>query len=230
MHQIRDDEFLELLKQQTHGKFSPGTNWSYSNSGYVVLGLVVAKLAGEPFGQFLRHRIFEPLGMRNTLAYINGRNKPPNRAYGHTKEGDGFVETDQSSTSATLGDGGVYSNLADLAKWDRALGSGVLLSQEEMKPGLAAVRLVDGSEPRWPTQPSDDNLNPAKPVSYGFGWFLDPYQGRVRMWHSGSTRGFRTVIERFREEQLTIVILCNRTDLDPSALALRAADILHGEG
>jgi CubicO group peptidase (beta-lactamase class C family) len=228
-HQIQDGEVLTLLKQQTHGKFAPGTSWSYSNSGYVVLGLVVAKVAGEPFGQFLRRRIFEPLEMRNTLAYIKGRNSPPNRAYGHSKEGDKFVETDQSSTSATLGDGGVYSNLVDLAKWDKALGNGVLLSREEMKPGLAAVKLVDGSEPRWPSQPSDDNLNPSKPVSYGFGWFLDPYKGRARMWHSGSTRGFRTVIERFTEERLTIIILCNRTDLDPNALALRVADIRHAE-
>jgi CubicO group peptidase (beta-lactamase class C family) len=225
--QIQDEEVLELLKQQSHGKFAPGTSWTYSNSGYVVLGLVVARVSGEPFGQFLRHRIFEPLEMRNTLAYVNGKNSPSNRAYGHTKEGDKFVETDQSSTSATLGDGGVYSNLVDLAKWDKALGSSVLLSQEEMKPGLAAARLVDGSETRWPKEPVDDNLSPGKPVSYGFGWFLDPYKGRARMWHSGSTRGFRTVIDRFTREKLTIIILSNRTDLDPSALALQVADILN---
>ncbi len=62
-------------------------------------------------------------------------------------------------------------------------------------------------------------------MAYGFGWFLDPYQGRARMWHSGSTSGFRTVIDRFTEEKLTIVILSNRTDLDPTALALRAAAV-----
>ena len=93
-----------------------------------------------------------------------------------------------------------------------------------MKAGLLAARLVDGSEPHWPTQPGDDNLNPGKPVSYGFGWFLDPYKGRARMWHSGTTQGFRTVIERFTKENLTVIILCNRTDLDPSALALRVAE------
>jgi len=228
-HQIQDDEVLDLLKQQTHGKFAPGTNWSYSNSGYVVLGLVVAKVSGKPFGRFLHDHIFAPLQMRSTLAFINGRNTPPHRAYGHTREGDTFVETDQSATSATLGDGGIYSNLADLAKWDGALRSGVLLSEEEMKAGHVPVRLVDGSEPHWPTQPGDDNLNPGKPVSYGFGWFLDPYKGRARMWHSGSTQGFRTVIQRFTTEKLTLIILCNRTDLDPSALALRAVDVLHAK-
>ncbi|HXA06540.1 MAG TPA: serine hydrolase, partial [Bryobacteraceae bacterium] len=80
------------------------------------------------------------------------------------------------------------------------------------------------SEPHWPTQPGDDNLNPGKPVSYGFGWFLDPYKGRARMWHSGTTQGFRTVIERFTNDNLTIIILCNRTDLDSSALALHVVE------
>jgi CubicO group peptidase (beta-lactamase class C family) len=223
-HQIQDDDVLDLLKHQADGKFAPGTSWSYSNSGYVVLGLIVAKVSGEPFDQFLHDRIFAPLQMRNTLAYINGKNSPPERAYGHTKEGDGFIESDQSSTSATLGDGGVYSNLVDPAKWDSALQTGALLSPQEIKPGLLAVKLVDGSEPHWPTQPGDDNLNPGKPVSYGFGWFLDPYKGRARMWHSGTTQGFRTVIERFTEENLTVIVLCNRPDLDPSALALRVAE------
>ena len=228
-HQIHDDEVLDLLEHETHGKFAPGASWAYSNSGYVVLGLVVAKVSGEPFGRFLDHRIFAPLQMRSTLAYVNGKNVPSNRAYGHTKAGDTFAETDQSSTSATLGDGGIYSNLKDLAKWDEALRKYVLLSREEMKAGLAPVRLSDGSEPHWPTESGDDNLNPGKPVSYGFGWFLDPYQGRARMWHSGTTRGFRTVIERFTGESLTVIILCNRTDLDPSVLTLQAADVLRGE-
>ena len=226
-HQIRDEEVLNLLERQTQGKFAPGTSWSYSNSGYVLLGLIVARVSGQPFDRFLHNRIFTPVHMKGTLAYINGKNTPANRAYGHSKREDRFVETDQSATSATLGDGGVYSNLADLEKWDDALRSGLLLSREEMKPALSAVSLSDGSEPRWPTQPGEDNLNPGKPVAYGFGWFLDPYKGRARMWHSGSTMGFRTVIERFTEDNLTIIILCNRTDLDPSALALRAADILH---
>jgi CubicO group peptidase (beta-lactamase class C family) len=228
-HQIQDDEVLRLLKAQTHGKFAPGTNWCYSNSGYVVLGLVVSKVSGKPLGRFLRDRIFEPLQMNGTLAYVKGGHEPPNRAYGHTKEGDQFVQTDQSPTSATLGDGGVYSNLADLAKWDDALRKATLLSREEMKTGLTAARLADGSEPHWPIEPDDDNLNPGKPVSYGFGWFLDPYKNRARMWHFGTTSAFRTAIERFTDENLTVIILCNRTDIDPGALALRAADIVHGK-
>ena len=224
--QIRDDEVLALLKRQPAPKFAAGTSWAYSNSGYVVLGLLVAKVSGVPFGDFLRQRIFEPLHMNRTLVYVKGRNSVPNRAFGHTKQAQGFVEADQSSTSATQGDGGIYSNLEDLAKWDQALRTHALISEAEMAPALTAVRLVDGSETRWPDAPGDDNLNPGKPVAYGFGWFLDPYAGRARMWHSGSTRGFSTVIERFTTEKLTIVVLCNRTDLEASQLALQVAEVL----
>jgi CubicO group peptidase (beta-lactamase class C family) len=165
----------------------------------------VAKVSGKPFGQFLHERIFQPLHMSHTLVYVKGSNIVPNRAYGHTKEGNHFVETDQSSTSATQGDGGIYSNLEDLAKWDRALESHALLSDEEMRPALTPAQVARGSNP----------------VSYGFGWFLDPFEGHARMWHTGSTMGFRTVIERFTGERLTIVVLCNRTDLDPEKLALQ---------
>jgi CubicO group peptidase (beta-lactamase class C family) len=209
-HQIQDAEVLGLLKRQTAGKFAPGTSWAYSNSGYVVLGSIVAKVSGQPFGKFLHDRIFQPLRMSRTLVYIDGKNTVANRAYGHTKEGGHFIETDQSSTSATQGDGGIYSNLEDLARWDDALDDHTLLSEAEMHMALTPVKLHDGS-PR---------------VSYGFGWFLDPFEGHPRMWHTGSTMGFRTVIERFTSEKLTIVVLCNRTDLDPEKLALQTAHVL----
>jgi len=221
--QIRDAEVLELLKKEKTGKFAPRTSWSYSNSGYVVLGLIVAKLSGKPYGEFLRERIFVPLKMNRTLVYEREKNEVENRAFGHSLENGALKETDQSSTSATLGDGGIYSNLEDLARWDDALRNHALLSAKETQPALTPVKLNDGSEPHWPTQPNDDNLHPGKPVSYGFGWFLDPFNGRQRMWHTGSTVGFRTVIERFLDDHLTIIILANRTDLDPEKLSLQAA-------
>ena len=224
-HQIQDAEVLALLENQTKGKFAPGTTWSYSNSGYVVLGLVVAKVSGQPYGNFLHARIFAPLRMNHTIVYQKGKNQITNRAFGYLKENDALKETDQSSTSATLGDGGIYSNLEDLAKWDDALRNHALLSAEEMQPALLPAKLNDGSPTYWPAAPNDDNLHPGKSVSYGFGWFLDPYEGHPRMWHTGSTSGFRTVIERFSEDNLTIIILANRTDLDPEALALKTAGL-----
>jgi CubicO group peptidase (beta-lactamase class C family) len=222
--QIQDAEVLELL-QHAHPKFAAGTSWAYSNSGYVVLGLIVAKVSGVPFACFLRQRIFQTLQMDQTLAYVKESSEVPERAFGHTRAAGRFVEADQSSTSATLGDGGVYSNLEDLAKWDRGLERHVLVSESEMKPALTPVRLADGSGARWPATPGDDNLDPGKPVAYGFGWFLDPVGGRARAWHFGSTRGFSTAIERFTGERLTVIVLCNRTDLDANRLALQVADL-----
>jgi CubicO group peptidase (beta-lactamase class C family) len=224
--QIQDSEVLELLKKEKAGKFASGTSWSYSNSGYVVLGMIVAKVSGKSYGEFLREHIFVPLKMSRTIVFQKGKNEVAERAFGHSKESDALKETDQSSTSATLGDGGIYSNLEDLAKWDDALRNHALLGENEFQPALTPVKLSDGSEPHWPKEPNDDNLHPGKPVSYGFGWFLDPYNGHPRMWHTGSTMGFRTVIERFLGENLTIIILSNRTDLDPEKLSLQVADML----
>jgi CubicO group peptidase (beta-lactamase class C family) len=224
-HQIQDAEVLNLLEGQTHGKFLPGTQWSYSNSGYVVLGLVVAKVSGEPFPEFLHHRIFVPLRMDDTLAYVKGINDVPDRAYGHSKERDRFVQRDQSATSQTLGDGGVYSNVEDLSKWDDALAHHTLLSAIEMEPALTPIKLPDGSTPNWSGDPGDSDPLAGKPVIYGFGWFLDDYRGAKRMWHYGETTGFRSAIERFVDQNLTIVVLCNRSDLDPGALASQVADL-----
>jgi CubicO group peptidase (beta-lactamase class C family) len=218
--QIQDAEVLGLLERENKTRFASGAKWAYSNSGYVMLGLVVAKVSGKTFGEFLRERIFIPLKMNGTLAFERRKNEVSNRAYGHSREGDEWKQTDQSSTSATLGDGGVYSSLADLAKWDEALAQRTLLSEGEMQAALTPVKLVDGSQPKWP---ADSDRPAGTAVAYGFGWFLDPYRGHSRMWHYGDTRGFHTYIERFRDERLTIVVLCNRTDLDPEALAAKIA-------
>jgi CubicO group peptidase (beta-lactamase class C family) len=226
-HQIQDEEVLSLLEKAAKGFFAPGTGWAYSNSGYVVLGLIVAKVSGKPFGDFLAERIFKPLHMDHTLMFVKGKNEVTNRAYGHTKEKEtgAFKETDQSPTSATQGDGGIYTGLEELAKWDDALRNHTLLSAEEMKPAITEAKLADGSSTHWPAEPHGDNGTPGKPVAYGFGWFVDPYEGHPRMWHTGGTMGFATIIERFLNENLTIIILCNRTDLDPQKLSLQVADL-----
>jgi CubicO group peptidase (beta-lactamase class C family) len=246
VHQIQDGEVLTLLEQTDHGMFPPGRQWYYSNSGYVVLGLIVAKVSGQPFPEFLRERIFAPLKMDNTVAYVKGKNEITNRAYGHTKEGNTCNQTDQSSTSATLGDGGIYSSLKDLAKWDEALRSNKLLSKEEMQPALTPVTLpttsVNGdTQPHWP---ANSDRPEGTPASYGFGWFLDPYRGHPRMWHYGETMGFHSYMVRFASNKsaadqtaggavvddrlagITIIVLCNRTDVSPESLALQIANLL----
>ena len=213
--QIHDAGVLELLKREKTTKFAPGTKWDYSNSAYCVLAMVVEKVSGEPFSSFLSQRIFAPLKMDHTIAYEKGKNEVSNRGYGNTKTDAGWKETDQSSTSATLGDGGIYTSLDDMAKWDAALRDHTLLSEKEMAAALGPI-MVDGKRTTDPD---------GKPVSYGFGWFLDPYKGHSRMWHYGETVGFRTTIQRFPEDGLTVVVLANRVDLVPADYALRVADL-----
>ncbi len=213
--QILDGGVLKLLEQQTSAKFPAGSKWEYSNSGYAVLAMIVEKVSGQSFGEFLHDRIFVPLKMTNTLAYQKGKNEVPHRAYGHTKKGDAWQQTDQSPTSAVLGDGGIYSSLDDLAKWDRALREHTLLSAAEMLPALTPVEPTGGPA-KIPDGPT---------VSYGFGWFLDPYHGHKRMSHDGETIGFRTTIQRFPDDKLTIIVLANRTDINPEELALKVANL-----
>jgi CubicO group peptidase (beta-lactamase class C family) len=212
--QIKDAQILSLMEKQTSTDFPPGTQWRYSNTGYAMLATIVEKVSGKPFGEFLQQRIFTPLGMKTTLANEKGKNEVPHRALGYTSKNDKWVEADQSSTSAVLGDGGIYSNVEDLARWDRALREHTLLTATELQAAFTPVKVPGGAK-------TDDDA----PTEYGFGWFLDPYKGRKRMWHSGTTTGFRTFIDRFTDEGLTIIILCNRDDLKPGKLADRVADL-----
>jgi CubicO group peptidase (beta-lactamase class C family) len=212
-YQIHDSEVLELLKRQRTTKFPPGTRWQYSNSGYVVLGLVVERVSGEPFREFLKDRIFTPLAMDQTVLYEKAKNEVSHRAFGHTPTAHGWKETDQGSTSATEGDGGIYSSLTDLAKWDLALRDHTLLSEAEMRPAITPVNVPRVEEPD------------GSPAAYGFGWFLNPYKSHARMWHYGETVGFRTAIERFTADKQTVIVLANRSDVDANQLALRVADL-----
>jgi CubicO group peptidase (beta-lactamase class C family) len=231
-NQIHDADVLALLEKEHATQFAPGTKWAYSNSGYVVLGLVVAKVSGQSFGEFLHERIFAPLKMDRTIAYEKGKNDVANRAFGHSRDGNAWKQTDQSSTSATLGDGGVYSSVSDLAKWDEALAKNTLLSEVEMRAALTPATLMGGAPPVWP---AGQDRAAGTPVAYGFGWFLDPYRGHSRMWHYGDTMGFHTYIERFGasasetgrldQSALSVVVLCNRTDLNPETLAAKIADL-----
>jgi len=225
-NQIQDPEVLALLKAQTSGVFPPETKWEYSNSGYVILGMIVAKVSGMSYGEFLEKRIFRPLGMRTTIVYGKGKNQVANRAYGYTREDGTFKPTDQSATSATLGDGGIYSNVRDLAKWDDGLTSYALLDKQQMSQAWTPVRMPDGSPYYWPGNATDNREGPPKVVDYGFGWFLDAYQGRVREYHDGESVGFRSTIERYVKDNLTIIILSNRTDRSPRALGEGIADLI----
>jgi CubicO group peptidase (beta-lactamase class C family) len=220
--QISDAGVLDLLKRETGTKFAPGTRWEYSNSGYVLLAMAVEKRSGMRFADFLRQRIFTPLQMTGTIAHEKGRDEVTHRAYGHTRTAAGWSETDQSPTSATLGDGGVYTSLNGLEKWDRALSAQIpsaqtLLTAKEMEPAFTPATAANGA----PLQQSDGSLAPL----YGFGWFLNRYHGHRRYAHYGETVGFRTAIQRFPDDHLTVIVLANRADADAPALAESVADL-----
>ncbi len=218
--QIDDAGVLEILKARKGGWFVPGSLWRYSNSGYVVLGLIVARVSGKSFPAFLRERIFLPLKMTGSVAHVRGKSTVADRAFGYSREAARWRFSDQSPTSATLGDGGVYSSLTNLSLWDEALRRHLLLTEEEMRPALTPVR-VPGKGPTGPD---------GRPADYGFGWFLNAWQGHPRMWHYGETSGFRTAIHRFPADGLTVIVLANRTDVDASALAVKIAGFYLGGG
>lgn len=175
--------------------FPPGLGYRYSNSGYALLALIVEVRSGRTFARFLAENIFEPLKMNNTLAYETGSAVVANRAFGHTLRTNGWQRTDQSLTSSVLGDGGVYSSVVDLAKWDAALHGTKLLRASLLKQAFT------------PATPTD---KPGR--SYGFGWYIGKYRGLKQIWHSGESIGFRTRIVRYPEKKFTVIILANRAD------------------
>ncbi len=203
-HQMHDRDVLAVLEGQDRTYFAPGSGYRYSNSGYSLLALVVAKASGRGFAEFLRERIFAPLGMRDTVAYERGVSNVAHRAYGYSYERGRWQRTDQSPTSATLGDGGIYSSIDDLAKWDAALYDARLLSDASRALAFAA---------HTPTDAPD--------VGYGYGWRIT---GET-LWHSGESMGFRNVIVRWPQRRLTVVVLSNRNDPEPYRMALRIGDL-----
>lgn len=200
--QIHDDGVLQLLATRNETYFPPGTSYRYSNSGYSLLSLIVARASGVSFATFLDRRIFQPLGMTHTVAFEDGISTVANRAFGYTLRDGRWTRTDQSTTSAVLGDGGVYSSIDDLARWDAAL------YDERLLPHAL---LADAFAPHVQT---DD---PA--VQYGYGWRISG----DTIWHSGETVGFRNVIARNPKRKLTVVVLTNRNEPEPHALATRIA-------
>ncbi len=207
--QVKDVDALAFMERADHGRSEPGTKFEYSNTGYALLAEVVAKRSGQSFATFLRNRIFVPLGMHKTLAREDKGPVVPFRAYGNTFANGAWTQTDQSNTSAVLGDGGVYSSVDELYRWDQALYTDELLAPP------ARTQLF-----------TDNTLNDGKKIGYGFGWFLDNYRGLPRQFHTGSSRGFRTVIMRFPTMRATIIILTNRSEPSPEGLAKAIADRL----
>jgi CubicO group peptidase (beta-lactamase class C family) len=207
--QLNDRDVLGFLASKDSSYFPAGTRYRYSNSGYVLLGLIVARVSGMSYPDFLRTQIFSPLSLSATVAHVEGSDTVPHRAYGYSPRGGTFVQTDQSVTSATLGDGGIYTNVDDMTRWDQALYSTKLVIAQALELATTPPQLPGGAS-----------------TEYGFGWFVDRYRGEKRWRHTGETSGFRNVILRFPGRRLTIIILTNRSSGAPQAIAERIADRL----
>lgn len=201
--QIDDNDVLDMLSAEHRLYFAPGSAYRYSNSGYVLLGLVIERASGQSLQAFLYQRIFAPLGMSHTLMYQRGAGPDvPERAFGYSQEHGSWVRTDQDLTSATRGDGGVYSSIDDLAKWDAALYDDRLLDTKSREEAFT---------PHTPTDDPD--------VRYGYGWRIT---GET-VWHSGESIGFRNVIVRWPKQHVTVIVLSNRNEPEPYRMALEIA-------
>ncbi|MDC0230607.1 beta-lactamase family protein [Aureispira] len=195
--QILDDEVFQLMKEQSRTLFDPGSRYEYSNSAYAVLAEVIAKLSGISFRHYMKTKIFNPLNMSNTSVYK--KDIPiSNRAYGYTISGDKITLTDQSTTSAVQGDGGIYTSITDYQKWNKALYSDQLIPLEEFEKGLVSYY----DDPKLLVQ------------RYGNGWRID-YSGSIKITHhSGHTKGFTNYTIRIPELKLCVVSFSNRNNDD----------------
>lgn len=200
--QVLDADVLRRMASLDSGYFAPGARFKYSNSGYAVLAMVVQRRAGVRFADFLKTRIFDRVGMPWTLAREEGRTPVQRRAYGHSRRDGAWVRTDQSSTSAVLGDGGIYSSVSELYRWSRALDTRELLGDS-----LRALLFQRGVH-------SDSSG-----ADYGFGWYLDTKHALPRTRHTGSSIGFRNAIIRYPTIRATIIVLTNRGNANAFALA-----------
>jgi len=171
--------------------FPSGTRWSYSNTGYYLLTLILEKVSGEPYGEFLQKHILQPLGMLQTRT-----SEPldiiPRRSAGYAYEQERLQNRDPMQPTATGGAGTLVSTLGDLAKWDRELANPSLLSKESYAQMWTDVPLSDGA-----------------PSGYGLGWFVSPIKDHRSQEHSGGTAGFAADVRRLLDDHLTVIVLTN---------------------
>ncbi len=209
--QVRDHDVLAIMMQQDSLYFEPGTEYRYSNTGYAILAMVVQKISGKSFSEFLRERIFIPLDMQTTVAFEKNVNLVSDRAFGYQTTESGFEPRDQSAYSAVLGDGGIYSNVHDLFLWDQALYGNAVLNDTLLTTAFTPATLKDGT-----------------PTHYGCGWRIDTFFGYKRVHHTGQTCGFTTVIQRYPQARTSILVLTNRDEPMVGELADQIAKLYLG--
>jgi CubicO group peptidase (beta-lactamase class C family) len=186
--------------------FAPGTKWQYSNSNYLLLGVLIEKASGQFYGDVLRDRIFTPLGM--TTARINSESDLiPNRAAGYEfRAGQLRNQSYMPPQVNTYADGSVVMSVRDMAKWDLALYTDKPFPKEVREAMWTPAKLTDG-----------------KPTAYGYGWQLGERNGHRFVGHGGAWQGFTATILRYPEDRLSVVVLTNRAGVSPGTIATRIA-------
>ena len=201
-----EDDLLNMIKAQPLG-FAPGEKSSYSNLGYVTLGILIDKVSGEFYGDLLQKRVFAPLGMSHTRV-INEADIIPNRVAGYRLK-DGTLKNQEwvAPRLNTTADGSLYFTIEDIAKWDEALEKRKILSQASFEQMWRPVRLNDGSA-----------------APYGFGWQIGKTDsGHHLVEHGGAWQGFAAYIGRYPDDRLSVAVLCNRAGARAGYIAKHVA-------
>jgi len=203
------EQAMDFLAGWGEPLFPAGDRYEYSNPGYEMLALVVERVSGQSFGQFLRETVFGPLGMENSIAFETVDTKIHNRAYGYSRADDDFVLNDDDALNLIVGSGGIYSTVEDLFLWDQALYTEKLVRRSTLNEAWSPVILNDGES-----------------YPYGFGWGLEPYGALgARVSHGGGWVGFSTFIDRYPERRFSVIILSNLDEFDGEKIANQIADI-----
>ena len=212
---LRGDDFytvadlIEVQALQEELNFSSGTEYLYSNSGYVLLAEAVARAVGKPFKDYAEEVLFRPLQMSHSHFHDDHNHIVPLRADGYSPRGDSFRTN--MTTLDMIGDGGVYTSIDDMVHWVTAL------EQDGIRSGLTPILETRGV------------LNSGEEISYALGQSHGEHRGLMTIGHGGSWVGFRADVLRFPSQSTSIVTLCNRSDSGPSGRAIQVADIVLAE-
>jgi CubicO group peptidase (beta-lactamase class C family) len=187
--------------------FEPGARYAYSNTGYHLLGMIIEKITGDTWQNFLRQKIFKPLKMKSTDVN-SAKCDLRNQALGYTWRSNRF-ERGAYIAPTILGyaGGGILSTVIDLARWDRALFTDQLISRSTLEQMWTPAKLCAGGK-----------------TQYGLGWAVDDYLGLPTVGHGGAhMTGFKSYFARFLKQELTVIVLCNSRQANPANIALGIA-------
>jgi len=213
---LRDDDYytnadlLAMLSRQRELNFNPGAEHLYSNSGYWLLSQVVERASGKSLKEYAAEEMFAPLGMSATHFHDDHTEIVPQRASGYAPDGDDFSIS--MTTLPMIGDGGVFTTVDDLLRWDQNFYDSSVGGPEFVEQMLRTGILNDGEE-----------------LTYASGLGVDTYRGLKMVSHAGGFVGFRAEMIRFPDERLSVICLCNRADANPSQLSRRVAEVYLGD-